>query len=273
MLNVSTELYRPDWTQVQRLVQTLLQAEEVKNIYLMDNSPEQAGEEIQSGLTSSRKTHYIWNNGKNTGFGCAHNIALRDSIWQRTRYHLVMDADVEVQAEDIDKLHHFMEHNPQVGLLMPKVVNPKGGLQYLCNLLPTPLDVFLPVSIGKKRRFRYELRATGYDRIMNVPNLHSCFMFLRTEAALQARLFDERYSTSFGHIDLTRTIHRNHLTLFVPDITIVKHNEKESHSQPHTIWHKIADRCRYFNKWGWLFDAERRETNRLTIQLCMTQDK
>ena len=63
MLNVSTELYRPDWTQVQRLVRTLLQAEQVKNIYLMDNSPEQADEEIQSGLTFSRKTHYIWNNG------------------------------------------------------------------------------------------------------------------------------------------------------------------------------------------------------------------
>jgi len=273
MLNISIELYRPDWTQVQHIVHTLLQAGEVKNIYLIDNSPEQADEETQRELTFSRKTHYIWNNGRDTGFGRAHNIALRDSIWQRTKYHLVIDADVEVQAEDIDKLHYFMEHNPQVGLLMPKVVNPKGGLQYLCNLLPTPLDVFLPVSIGKKRRFRYELRATGYDRIMNVPNLYSCFMFLRTEAVLLARLFDEQFATDFGHIDLTRTIHRNYLTLFVPDITIVKTNKKNSYSRPLAVWRKFADRYRYFNKWGWIFDAERREINRLTIQLCMNEQQ
>ena len=271
MLNISIELYRPDWVDVQRLVRTLLQAEETKNIYLIDNSPEQADEEKRSSLTSSRKIHYIWNNGKNIGFGRAHNIALRESVWQRTKYHLVMAANIEVQAEDIDKLHNFMEHNPQVGLLMPKVVNSKGEIQYLCRLLPNPLDVFLPDFFGKKHLYRYELRATGYDRIMNVPDLHPCFMFLRTETALEARLFDEQYTTDFGHIDMTRIIHCNHLTLYVPDIIIVKNNEKASYEELLTKWHKFADRCRYFNKRGWIFDAERRETNRLTIQLCMNE--
>lgn len=271
MLNISIELYRPDRTEVQRLVRTLLQAEETKNIYLIDNSPEQADEETRSEWASSRKTHYIWNNGRDIGFGCAHNIALRESVWQRTKFHLVMGTNAEVRAEDIDRLHAFMEHNPQVGLLMPKVVSPEGETQFLCRLLPNPSDAFFPVFIGEKRLSRYELRATGYDRMMNVPDLHPCFMFLRTDAALQARLFDERFTTDFGHIDLSRTIHRRYLTLFVPDITIVKHNEKNSHHRPLATWHKFADRCRYFNKRGWIFDTERRETNRLTIQLCKNE--
>ena len=186
-----------------------------------------------------------------------------------------MNADIEVQAEDIDRLYNFMEHNANVGQVMPRVVYPNGELQYLCKLLPTPWDVFarrfLPDFIGKKRRFRYELRHTGYRDIMNVPYLSGCFMFLRTEAVLQARLFDERYFMYPEDIDLTRTIHRNYLTLYVPEITIVHHHAKGSYKSWHLLWVHVVNMCRYFNKWGWFFDRERSEINRLTLQLCNSE--
>ena len=271
MVNISIVLYYPKWEEVIPLIQTLLKAETVRNIYLIDNSPEEASAEWQKKAVSSRKIHYIWNDGENLGYGRGHNIALRESVWLKTKYHLVMNADIEVKAEDIDRLHNFMEHNPNVGSCMPRVVYPNGELQYVCKLLPSPWDVFtrrfLPAFIGKKRNERYELRASGYNRIMNVPYLSGCFMFLRTEAALKARLFDERYFMYPEDIDLTRTIHRHYLTLFVPDITIVHHHAKSSYKSFRMMWIHAINMCRYFNKWGWFFDAERREMNRLTLQL------
>lgn len=276
MLNISIVLYIPQWTRVHSLVQTLLKAETVKNIYLIDNSPTEAEDSEQKSLSGSRKTHYLWNEGKNIGFGRAHNIALRESIWQRTKYHVVIDENIDVKAEDIDRLHYFMEHNPQVGQLMPKMLSPKGEILPLLRLLPTPIEVcknyFFPVFIEKKRVSDTDLFTAENEQIMNVPVLSHCFMFLRTEAALKARLFDERYVSPIAHIDLTRTIHRDYLTLYVPDITAV-YEENEMKYKGLSSYQRAADWCRYFHKWGWILDSERKEINQLTLQLCKTEQQ
>jgi len=275
MLNVSVVLYKPDTERVTALCEEMLQAECVRKIYLLDNSPEEAPSEWQDALNrlphrnKTPQIKYQWNNA-NLGYGRAHNIALRKSIYHRTAFHLVINDDVRVKCEDLDRLHHFMEHNPNVGCVMPKVIYPDGDLQYLCKLLPTPLDVFgrrfLPAWLMKSRNSRYELRASGYSRMLNVPYLSGCFLFLRTEAVLQARLFDERYFMYPEDIDLTRTIHRDWLTLFLPDITIVHDHARASYKSLRMTWIHIVNMCRYFNKWGWFFDSERRLVNRLTLE-------
>ena len=40
----------------------------------------------------------------------------------------------------LEKLYDYMENNPDVGNVMPKIIYPNGDLQYLCKLLPTPMD-------------------------------------------------------------------------------------------------------------------------------------
>jgi len=272
MLNISIVLYNPDWTQVKNLCEELLRAKCVRKVYLVDNSAiGQEGEVAQwrSGnedeQTQWEKVKYIWNEGKNLGYGRAHNVAIRQSVRWKTPYHLVMNADVWIKAEDLDVLHLFMKKNSQVGSLMPKVVYPNGELQYVCKMLPTPLDVFgrrfLPAWLMRRRNARYELRSTGYDRPMNVPYLSGCFMLLRTEAVLKARLFDERYFMYPEDIDLTRTIHRDYLTLYYPGVTIVHDHTQASYHNWHMTWVHIKEMCKYFNKWGWVRDRERRAVN------------
>ena len=264
MLNISIVLYNPDWSQVNSLCEEIVQAQCVKTVYLLDNSKA----ESQDFPIDNPKVHYIFNN-QNLGYGRAHNIAIRDSIYDNIDFHLVMNADILVKAEDIDQLHYFMLHNPQVGLVMPKVIYPDGSIQHLCKLLPTPLDVFgrrfLPEKWMQRRNERYELRASGYDKMMNVPYLSGCFMFLRTEAVLKARLFDERYFMYPEDIDLTRTIHRDYLTIFLPDITIVHNHARQSYHSLRLLLIHIVNMCRYFNKWGWFVDNERRIMNSLTL--------
>ncbi len=275
MLNVSIVLYYPDWEQVIPLCMEIGKAEQVRYIYLVDNSPTSTETNlIQSDAPDKRKeglekVKYIWCEGKNLGYGKANNIAIRESVWLKTRYHLVMNPDIRVTADALDRLHHFMDKNPTVGIVMPKVVYPDGELQYLCKLLPTPLNMigrrFLPKRWTRKHNDKYEMRWSGYDKIMNVPYLSGCFMFLRTEAVLQARLFDERYFMYPEDIDLTRTIHRNWLTLYVPDITIIHQHEKASYKSLRMTWVHIKNMYRYFNKWGWFRDPERDMINQLTL--------
>lgn len=259
MLNISIVTYCPDWQEeVLPLVEVLLTVQALHRLYIVDNSPKALA------IDFPEKVRYI-HTGENVGYGRGHNIALRESIYDQVALHLVMNSDIIVKAEDIDTLCSFMQSQPAVGQLMPRVVNLQGELQHLCKLLPTPLDVFgrrfLPASWVRSRNARYELHDADYSRPMNVPYLSGCFMLLRTEAVQKARLFDERYFMYPEDIDLTRTIHRDYLTLYYPAITIVHNHKKASYQSWRMLWVHIVNMCRYFNKWGWLFDAERRQFN------------
>ena len=264
MLNISIVLYHPRWEQeVLPLVEELLRINNLGKIYLLDNSEEKANS--QKLIANSPKLRYIYCDA-NLGYGRAHNIALRESAYYQTDLHLVMNSDIRVKAEDIDAMHDWMMHHPEVGQLMPRVINPDGTQQYLAKRLPSPMDVFgrrfLPAKMMARRNLKYELRDLDLTRPQNAPYLSGCFMLLRTAAAVEAGLFDERYFMYPEDIDLTRTIHRNWLTLYYPEWTIVHAHARESYNNLRMLWVHISNLCRYFNKWGWFFDSERDLYNR-----------
>ena len=275
MLNISIVLYRPAWEEeVLPLVAELLRVKNLRKIYLLDNTEpaHRKAETAQQKETlaaqfGSTKVRYMAME-ENMGYGRAHNIALRESAYYRTELHLVMNSDIRVKAEDIDAMHDWMLAHPQVGQLMPKVLNPDGSQQYLAKRLPSPMDVFgrrfLPAWMNEKRNARYELRDLDLERPVNAPYLSGCFMLLRTKAAVEAGLFDERYFMYPEDMDLTRTIHRHYLTLYYPAWTIVHAHARSSYKNKHMLRIHIRNMCLYFNKWGWLFDKERRLFNQIS---------
>lgn len=272
MLNISIVLYQPNWAEVETLTSTLLQSPYTQHVYWVDNSPKETIDlplEVTNEPSPTDKILYLFNN-KNLGYGAAHNIAIRESIYDDVPFHLVINSDIQFSVNDLNTMVEFMAQHPDVGQLMPHVVYPNGETQYLCKLLPTPLDVFgrrfLPKRWTEKRNARYELRASGYNKMMNVPYLSGCFMLLRTEAVLKARLFDERFFMYPEDIDLTRRIHRDYITMYFPHVTIVHNHAQSSYHSPKMLWIHIVNMCRYFNKWGWFHDPERTLMNKLTLE-------
>lgn len=249
MLNASIVTYHTPDDQLQTITDILRKSPEVSRVIVVDNTE------------------------NNRGYGKAHNIAIRQTIEEGLPYHLVVNADIRFEPEILAKMTAYMDAHPEVGSMMPKVVYPDGRLQYLCKLLPSPLDVFgrrfLPAKWNEKRNERFELRATGYNREMNVPYLSGCFMLLRTEALKQVGLFDERFFMYPEDIDLTRRIHRHFQTIFYPYCTIIHDHAQGSYKSKKLLWIHIVNLCRYFNKWGWLFDKEREAFNREVITRYM----
>lgn len=257
-LNVSMVLYQTPPEDVERVVLALRKSQLVKHIYLIDNSPER--NEQMAALPAV----YMFN-GRNLGYGAAHNMAIRKTLEQAVPFHLVVNADVVFQPEILDTALQFMHNHPKIGLLTPKIFYPDGRIQYLCKLLPAPLDLwgrrFLPATWIQKRMERFELRKSGYDKTMNIPYLSGCFMLLRTEALRQVGLFDERFFMYPEDIDLTRRIHRYYETVFYPEISVIHAHGRESYKNKKMLWIHIINMCRYFNKWGWCRDKERHSFN------------
>jgi GT2 family glycosyltransferase len=269
-INVSIVLFKNDQDLVKKAIYSCVNSVLINRIYLIDNSPT----DILSCLASlDSRIEYIFNNA-NLGFGKAHNIALKRSIEENIHYHLVLNPDVYFGGGVLEELHHFMENNPDVGLVMPKVLYPDGTLQYLCKLLPTPLDLFGrrflnfgPFrKIVEKRNEVYELRFTGYDKIMEVPYLSGCFMFIRTEVLKKVGLFDERFFMYLEDTDLSRRIHRVAKTVYYPYVYVYHEYGKGSYKSLKLLYYHIKSAVKYFNKYGWFFDKEREEINKKILE-------
>ena len=263
MLNVSIVLYKHTVAEITPLINTLRQSTPVREIFLIDNSP------MENKDFGQLDCVYIFN-GKNLGYGAAHNIAIRRSLEQKTPYHLVINPDVEMKSDVLGVLIQYMEENPSVGQLMPKVLYPNGEIQYLCKLIPTPSDLFfrrfLPAAWTKSSNERFELKHSGYNRVMNVPYLSGCFMLLRTEALKNVGLFDERFFMYPEDIDLTRRINRYYKTIFYPNVSIFHHHKQGSYKNRKLLRIHLWNLIKYFHKWGWFFDQERKKVNENTLK-------
>lgn len=233
-------------------------------LYIIDHTPEEGNIEFNS----SDRIRYLRH--ENLGYGSGHNVAIRKAIELGATYHVVLNPDIYWDGDVIGELARYMDSNPDVGQVMPKVFYPDGRLQYLCKMCPSPMDLifkrFLPGRFTKKRLQRFQLRETGYDKIMNVPYLSGCFMFFRISALEKVGLFDERFFMYPEDIDITRRMHAEYKTIFYPAVSIVHAHTAASKTSKKMLKIHIVNMIKYFNKWGWIFDKQRNEFNRRLLK-------
>lgn len=265
----SVVLYNTSAEMLKRLLASIKNAHIIDIVYLVDNSPMISDYDFSDDNTVS----YLWAN-KNLGYGAGHNIALRLAIQSGADFHFVLNPDIYFEPQELQKMIMRMNDEASIGQLMPKVIYPDGSLQYLCKLIPTPFDLFIrrflsgPFrELARKKAKIFELRFTGYNREMDVPYLSGCFMLFRTSALKKVGLFDERFFMYPEDIDITRRMHAQFRTLFFPSATIVHDHAKESYKSKKMLWIHLTNLIKYFNKWGWFFDAERKKVNAHTLEL------
>ncbi len=205
---------------------------------------------------------------ENVGYGAGHNKAMNE-IKGLSQYHLVMNPDVYFPQEVFQQLIRFMDETPDAGLVMPKILYPDNSIQYLCKMLPTPFDLigrrFLPgflKPLFRNHSTRYEFRHKNYEEMMNVPHLSGCFMFLRSQVLETVGGFDPRFFMYLEDVDFSRRIHLLYRTLYYPFVSIYHHYNQGSYKKWRLLKYHVTSAVKYFNKWGWFFDKERRIINR-----------
>ena len=269
MLNITAciVLYQNDRTILQKAINSFLNTDLSIKLFLIDNSPTNKLWDICKDL----RVEYIFNNA-NIGFGAGHNIAIKKSLPLGSKFHLVLNPDVEFEAGTLEKISEFLENNPDVGLAAPKTIYPDGSIQYLCRMLPTPFDFFLKriipkvmLPLFKARSDQYEFIDRNYDKIMDVPFLSGCFMFIRTSVFRDIGVFDEKIFMYTEDIDLCRRVAEKYKTVYFPEVQITHGYERGSAKKFNLLLISIKSAVYYFNKWGWVWDRERDEINRRAL--------
>lgn len=262
----SVVLYKNSIEQLEAVADSFLNTTLKIKLYIIDNSPTDV---LRTVINDRANAEYIFS-GSNLGYSKGHNLAMRKSL-DSCAYYVVSNPDISFHSGMLEKLFYFMETNNDVGLVVPKMLYPDGSIQYLCKLLPTPIDLifrrFLPFrKYVEQRNEKYELRFTDYDKIMNIPYLSGSFMFVRAEALKKVGFFDERIFMYLEDLDLSRRIHRRYKTVYFPDAHVYHGYEKASYIDARLLRYHMRSAITYFNKWGWLFDAERSAINRKTLE-------
>lgn len=246
MISVSIVKYKTPQKEIDRCLQCLQASKLVSDIRIIDNDQ------------------------NNIGYGAGHNIAIRES---KAKYHLVINSDVYFSEGTLETLCEYMENNPDVGQCAPMTLYPDGRNQFICRLLPTPFDLFvrrfLPRFMFKKSRERYTLYNIC-DKPVNAPSFLGCFMFFRRDALEQIAIdkdgrkeyFDERFFLYLEDTDISRRMHQQFRTMFVPEASITHIHRRASYHSLSLLNIHIASSCKYFNKWGWFCDKERDQFNK-----------
>jgi GT2 family glycosyltransferase len=265
-INGSIVLYKDDEQVLKKAISSFLNTNLDVKLYLIDNSP---NDNLSYLSKLDDRIEYFFNN-KNLGFGTAHNIAMRKSIASKTKYHLVLNPDVYFKKGVLENLLNYMDNNPNIANVIPKVYTLDNILHHSCKLLPTPIDLltrrFIPLkTLRKKINENYELHHFKYDKPLNLPNQWGCFMFLRTKHLEEIGLFDENIFMYMEDIDLNRRLHAKYKTMFFPDVSIVHLHAKKSYKVLSLFIAHIRSTIYYFNKYGWFIDDFRKEKNKNVI--------
>ena len=129
MITASIVLYKTDVKQIETVIGCANRSC-IERIYVIDNSPTCA---LQSMVLSlSEKIEYIFGQG-NVGYGAGHNIGIKRAIEINSKYHVVLNPDIQFDEDVIVALEKFADAHEDVGMLMPNVKYPNGMQQFLCT--------------------------------------------------------------------------------------------------------------------------------------------
>ena len=264
MVTASIVLYNTPKNQIDTVLKSVFDSECINKLYIIDNSPNDWLRYLEDVSPIIRYVH-----SENLGYGEGHNIVIKHAIEDGSKYHVVLNPDLRFDSNVISTLFNYMEANPDVGHVMPKIVNQNGEMQFLCKLIPTPFDLifkrFLPKVFSNKSSNKFQLKFADYNKEMEVPYLSGCFIFFRTDALKKVNGFDERFFMYPEDIDITRRIHKTFRTVYYPSVFVYHLHAAESYHSKRMLKIHIKNMIKYFNKWGWFFDAERKRVNKETL--------
>ena len=269
-VTASVVVYNSSFEEMRSLFCSLAASELISKWVVVDNAADDgasAAEKLRSGV-EDLGGRYVASPG-NIGFGAGHNLAMRKLTDTPSEFHLVVNPDISFRPPIIEAMLRKLDERKSVVWLMPRVLYPDGSEQYLCKLLPTPLNFalrrFLPTPLQallQTLMSPYELRGLQHTETKSIPFLSGCFIMTRRSALEEIGGFDQRYFLYMEDVDLCRRMSTQGDLLYWPEVVVTHGFHRGSHHSLRLTMAHLHSSALYFCRWGWIFDASRKTANR-----------
>ncbi len=152
---------------------------------------------------------------KNLGMGGGNNVGIKAA---NGRYVLILNPDIYVTKSAIENMYRYLQANPQVGLVAPRLVNPDKSLQYTCYrwygwLTPLWRRFSFAERFNSVRKHLDDFLMKDFDHttIKEVDWVQGSCFIMPKRIFTQVGGFDESFFMYFEDTDLCRRLWNNNL--------------------------------------------------------------
>lgn len=197
--------------------------------------------------------------GKNLGYGAGNNFAAKEA---QGEYILVLNADITVEEDTLQKLVDYLEENKEVGMVAPKLIYHNAEVQRSCRRHFNLFDLFVKRSFlkkiwpFKKRYENYLMEDFNHESTQEVDLVTGAFMMMPKKVWDQIRGFDERYFLFMEDFDLCRKVQTaGYKVVYYPKARALHYHKRLSEGSfvkllfKKTSWWHLSSAIKYHLKW------------------------
>ncbi len=196
----------------------------------------------------------LFSSKTNLGFARRNNQAIGQT---QGKYVIFLNPDTEVKKGALDALIEFLDGNPDVGAVGPKLLNPDGSIQLTGNTFPSLRNLLIETlfldRLFPRSRFLGEHKLSWWGRKAPAPVdwvMGACLALPR-DVGDQVGWFDENFFMYFEETDLCRRIRdAGHQVYYIPTAEVIHYggNGIKAYSGLKVIfWHQSL--FYYFKKY------------------------
>lgn len=147
--------------------------------------------------------------GGNIGFSRGNNVGVRLA---KGKYICLINPDVNIPPDCLHKMYSFMEQNPEIGLLGPKMLAANGLTARSGMRFPTLWNVFLRAIAADgflrgSSTGNWLMTDFQFDRTRDMDVLNGWFWMARREAVNEVGLLDEDFFMYAEDLDWCKRFH------------------------------------------------------------------
>ena len=215
-------------------------------LYVLDNGSSDGTPEF---IEKNYPDVTVIRSGKNVGFGAGHNIIINQV---ESKYHAVINPDIVLTQNAVKKMADYMDENPDIGLLSPRICFPDGRDQILGKRNPHLKYLVASRLRGdepSKLLREYAMLDCDRSKPTEIENATGCFMFIRTDILKSIGGFDDGFFMYFEDADLARRINEVSKCVYYPDAVVNHVWGRDSKRNFKLMLVHINSMLRYFRKW------------------------
>lgn len=220
-------------------------------IIVVDNASE---DDSAAAIKAQFPQVVVIENPDNRGFARANNQGIAIA---RGRYVSLVNSDILFLEDTFTLMLHYMDQNPDVGVLGPKLLWQDQTLQGSCRKSPSIWNTLCP-AIGLTALFprisffsgEHMIGYFAHDRIIDVDVLVGAFMMIRRSTLEQVGGMDEQYFMYCEEVDwCKRFVEAGWKIRFFPETKVIHYGGGSSASEPVRFFKEFClSNLRYWNK-------------------------
>ena len=202
-------------------------------ILIDNNSTDNTLELIKKEFISEISQRYlrVIENKENLGFAKANNIGIKQATGE---YILLLNSDTQLIDNSILKIIKYINSNPKIGIIGPKLLNSNHTLQRSCRRFPNLLDqIFIQLKFYNffpNRIFaikKYFMLDFDHNKIKEVYQIMGAAMLIKKQVFDKIGLLDENFWAIFEEVDFCkRAKDEGYKIYFYPECQIIHHKEQ-----------------------------------------------